>query len=329
MTTFSLTKAFTSLLHSLEGASRSDDFARVCATGHLSTCPNNGPTPCFWCAAATMTPEVVAATALWNSMTDAVNSPISSWPSAIRARMAIYDLAELPAPTGTQALRFTGEFFALVHDLGRRLERHLRSQGEKESDLEHSARLAAAITALPRMLTSPHLAPKDQGFQTRLQAISSTKNLDLETMAILTTEQRLAGQFMEYGRNGRALADLAGYLGDPQVSPFQDLAWVASFYARRDQLVALAEELIELEAPTIKVVIPEVTQHYRLSALQTLVLRAQPIDWATTFIHTTGGAGWKNSDGDGYLVTPSVALALHVWKDRHCASAIGITEETP
>ena len=243
--------------------------------------------------------------------------------------MAIYDLTELPPPSGTQALSFTVEFFALIQQLGQELERHLRSQGEKKSELEHSARLAAAITALPRMLTSPHLAPKDEGFTTRLQAISSTKNLDLETMAILTTEQRLAGQFMEYGRNGRALSDLARYLGDPQVSPFQDLAWVSSFYARRDQLVELANELVNLEEPTIAVHIPEVTQHYRLSALQTLVLRAQPIDWATTFIHTTGGAGWKNIDGDGYLVTPSIALALHVWKDRHCASAIGITEETP
>jgi len=323
VTTFSLTKAFTALLGELEGATSCEEVAIVCRSGHLATCPTKGSVPCFWCAAATMTPEVIDAMALWSSLTEALDAPVASWPSAIRARMAIYDLAELAAPTNRFALAFTSTFFTQVHERAGELDNHLKRQGKRDSELERSARQAAAITALPRMLSEPELAPPSPAFRRRLGELVSTKTHQLETMAILATEQLLAGQFMDHGAQGRALADLTPYLGEPGAATFNDLAWAANYYAKREQLIELANELMDLEEPRIVVHIAPVTTPYRLKALQSLVLRAQPIDWATTFVHATGGSAWLHDAG--YLVTPSTALALQVWKDRHCASAIGIS----
>jgi len=324
MTTFSLTKAFDALLGSLDAEHHSAVVERVRRTGHLDACQGKSSTTCFWCAAATMTPEMVTAAALWDSLNATVTAPLDAWPSAIRARMAIYDLSELSPPSLTHAGEFTAAFFDQLRDLGRRVGQSLERQGHSNSALEVSARRAAAMISLPRMVNQLELAPKNARFRTHLANLAPLGAHQLETMAILASEQLLAGQFMEQGANGRALADLARYLGQADADTFRDLAWVAGYYARRDQLMELAEQVMDLEEPTIVVAIPPVVDHYRLSALQALVLRAQPIDWVTTFVHVTGATGWKHEEG--FLVTPSTALALAVWRDRHCASAIGVSK---
>ncbi len=325
MTTFSLTKAFEALLGSVSGVSTSESFAKILSSGHLESCPTKATRPCFWCAAAAMTPELVAASALWDAVTRAVNEPVASWPRAIRARMAIYDLADLQIAPNQNAQEFAAEFLSLVHAVASQLDTHLASQGSLDSELEYSARQAAALTALPILLTQPDLAPQDRNFRTRLSGLSSTDSSELQTMAMLATEQLLAGQFMEPGAGGRALANLAPYLGDSGTASFADLAWVAGYFAHREQLLELAEELMDLEHPSVVVEIPPVLEHYRLQALQTFVLRAQPINWATTFVHVTGGSGWKCDLG--YLVTPSTAISLRLWNERGFASAIGYSQQ--
>jgi hypothetical protein len=270
-----------------------------------------------------MTPDVVDAVALYDTLTTTLSAPAASWPSAIKSRLALFDLATISSPQSPNSESFTREFFAIICQRGVDVEQHLLAQGQRGSALESSTLLASAITALPRLIANPNLAPPNVAFRRRLRAFTTT-SLQLETIAILATEQELAGQFMGTGQQGRALADMAKYLAYDDAFSLRDLSWVASFYAQRDRLVELATELVALESPTVRVAIAPIAEPYSLHALRSLVLRSLPISWATTFVHVTGGSGWR--DGDAWLVTPSVALALDVWRDCSCVSAIGLME---